>query len=130
MKKISLLFISVFVFLNVFISLSFGANSQSSNDFFEYATVDTDPSTDGYGTNSIVIRKNATGKAWFSVRGTGTMTVTLQFKCNGDTAWTDYADYTTNVRKLIDGGGAGVKWRSIVKDTAYTSGSKSFGFDW
>ena len=58
------------------------------------------------------------------------MTVTLQFKCQGDADWTDYGSYADNQRKSIDGGGAGVQWRAIVKNGDYTSGEKSFGFDW
>lgn len=111
----------------------YGANSQSSTDDYEYATVDTAPGADGYFTNEVSIRKQsdrADRKVWFSVRGTGSMTVTLQFKCPGDSTWTDYDTYTSNERKVVEGGSAGVKWRATVKNGDHTSGSKTFGLDW
>ena len=70
---------------------------------------------------------------YFSVRdaaGTGTMTVTLQFICPGETVWTDYDTYTAVTRLLIEGAAAGVSWRAGVKDADYTSGELIFGFDW
>ncbi len=58
------------------------------------------------------------------------MTVTLQFRCPDDSDWSDYSTYTSTVRKVVDGGASKVQWRAIVKDGAYTSGTKRFGFDW
>ena len=70
---------------------------------------------------------------YFSIRdaeGTGTMTVTLQFICPGETVWTDYDTYTTVTRLLIEGPAAGVLWRAGVKVGDWTSGELVFGFDW
>ena len=109
------------------------ANSLLSSDFYEYASVDTAPGASGYSTNSVTIRSKKgkiDGKVWFSIRGTGTMGVTVQFKCSGDSDWTDYETYNNNERKSLEGGGAGVQWRATVKQADYSSGSKSFGFDW
>ena len=127
------LFIVLFCF--VLVNPLFGANSQSSGATYEYATVDTDPSTNGYFTNTVipkVVRKKSQfGQIWFSVGGSGTMTVTLQFKrADIDTAWTDYDTYTSNVFKELNEGGANVQWRAIVKDDDYTTGTKIFGFSW
>jgi len=129
-KRVFLISLISIFFLITLTSFAFGANSQASTDFYEYATVDTAPGASGYGTNAVNIRSTHEKHAWFSIRGTGVMTVTLQFKCPGDTDWTDYMDYSSTERKLIEGGGAGVKWRAIVKNAEYTSGSKTFGFDW
>jgi len=114
-------------------SFSFAANSQATHNNYEYATVDTAPGASGYGTNEVKVRKKSSRQnqqVWFSIRGTGVMTVTLQFKCTGDSDYTDYEDYTGTERKVVDGGASGVVWRAIVKDGGHTSGSKTFGFDW
>jgi len=109
------------------------ANSKSNGPRKRYATVDTAPGADGYGTDAISPNTESLDKLFFSFRGTGSITVTLQFKCDGDTSWQDYADYsdfTDEPRKLIEGGAGKVKWRLIVKSGAYSSGSLTFGFDW
>ena len=123
------------------------ANSRSSDDYYEYATVHEEPAGDGYFTNTVGIRqKKGRDYVFFSIRetgimsdtGDGVMRVTLQFKCPGDDVWTDYAVYTKVCRKVLEGGGAGVVWRAGVKDDVsseaetqnYTSGEFTFGFDW
>ena len=106
------------------------ANSKTDTDYLQYATVDTAPGVDGYWTTELNIRSKKVSHAYFSVRGTGVMTVVLQFKAVGDTTWTDYATTTDNGRAALKGGGAGVKWRAGVKQAGRTSGSKIFGFDW
>lgn len=135
MKK---LFVVLFALL-IIIPNVFAANSQSSNASYEYATVNTDPgalATDVYGTNEInpkYLSKVGTSGAtniWFSIGGSGVMTVTLQFKRLVDSAWIDYEDYASNNRLLLEDRGHGVIWRAIVKGTNYTSGTKIFGFDW
>ena len=107
------------------------ANSKATSDFIQYATVDTDPGATGYYTAELNLRGKKTTVVYFSVRGTGSMTVVLQFKVTGDSVWTDYATTTNNGRAALKWGGAGVKWRAGVKNASgYTSGEKSFGFDW
>lgn len=106
------------------------ANSRASTDYISYATVDTAPGADGYFTAELNVRSKKISHAYFSVRGTGAMTVVLQFQAEGDSTWTDYASTTNNGRAALKGGGAGVKWRAGVKNAGHTSGSKTFGFDW
>jgi hypothetical protein len=128
------------------------ANSKSSGVFKEYATVDTQPAgTDlGYWTNEVCLRDKvndglAKDKMWFSIReyetdssaasDTSSMTVTLQFKCDGDLGWQDYVDLAGSElamgnRLLIEDTAAGVRYRAGVKDGSYTSGKITFGFDW
>ena len=107
------------------------ANSKTTSDYIQYATVDTDPGGNGYFTDELNLRGKKMTVVYFSVRGTGTMTVVLQFKGEGDVTYTDYATTTNNGRAALKGGGAGVKWRAGIKNTAaYRNGSKTFGFDW
>jgi len=124
------LFFLVLIVLCLMGDLVFAANAQVSKEGIEYAIVDTDPATAGYWTNPVY--ENGKGVIAFSVRGSGSMTVTLQFKCYGDSDWSDYPDgtYTTTTRILLYGNGAGVQWRAGVKDADYTSGEKSLGFDY
>ena len=126
------------------------ANSRSSGTNYEYATVDRRPTSAGYFTNSICPRdKHRVGKVskiFFSIReasadisanpsALSTITVGLQFKCEGDAGWTDFVDLAGGTlaignRIALDDMGAGVHWRAGVVDDAYTSGSVTFGFDW
>jgi len=109
------------------------ANSRLTSDYYEYATVDTAPGASGYATNLIKIRQKTgkiDGKVYFSIRGTFVATITVQFKCPGDSAWTDYNTYTNVTRKLLSGGASAVQWRALVKNGSFTSGEASFGFDW
>ena len=128
------------------------ANSKSSGEFKEYATVDTAPSGSelGYWTNEVCLRDKvnagkAKDKMYFSIREndadssgfseTSFMTVLLQFKCDGDAGWQNYLDLdgasiaVGNRLELADIG-AGVRWRAGVEDGGYISGSYTFGFDW
>ena len=87
MKKILLLAV-LFIFtalgLHFYSSPAIAANGQTSNDDQEFATVDTAPGADGYGTNAINVRRERVNskwkQVWFSIAGSGVMTVTLQFK--------------------------------------------------
>jgi len=128
------------------------ANSRSSGVNKEYATVDTAPSGVllGYWTNEVCLRDKvvagvAREKMWFSIRendadssgfsDTSSMTVLLQFKCEGDAGWQNFADFGGNDlaignRLIIEDTGAAVRWRAGVEDGSYTSGSYTFGFDW
>jgi len=118
------------------------ANSRDSAPYREYVTVNAEPAGTGYYTNTVFIRDKDLEHIFFSVRETGSaagvMTITLQFRCTGDDAWTDYDTYDEECRKVIEGGAAGVQWRAGVKsdDSSgvatqnYTSGEFTFGFDW
>lgn len=110
------------------------ANSISSSDYKEYATVDTAPGSDGFWTTPISMRGKNISNMHFSLRGTGTATVTLQFKCEGDAAWTDFYNdgvaFVTGQNTVIDGNSGNVQWRAGVKQGGLTSGSVTFGFDW
>lgn len=106
------------------------ANSKSSSEYYEYATVNADPAEAGYFTNAVSLRQKDIHHVFFSLRGTGTMDVTLQFKCPGDSGWSDYSDYDAACRKLIEGNAGGVQWRAGVKHAGRTSGEMIFGFDW
>ena len=128
MKKLTG-FLIVLLFI-IIAPILMSVNSQSSAGRYEYATVDTDPAAAGYWTNEINPRGKSQNQVYFSLRGSGSMTVTLQFICTGDASWTDYDTYTAVTRLKIEGAAAGVRWRAGVKDTDYTSGSLTFGFDW
>ena len=126
------------------------ANSKDSTANREYATVDTLPGSAGYFTNEVDVRlKRKNDKVhciFFSIReeeadlseapSTGsTITVNLQFKCPGDSAWTNYvpldgSSFAIGNRVAIEDIGAGVLWRAGVVSDGFTSGSVIFGFDW
>jgi len=125
------------------------ANSRTSGAFKEYATVDTLPTGLGYFTNTVNVRAirktNKELRIYFSIReeeadsseasDTSTMTVTLQYMCDGDSGWQDYVPLDGSAlavgnRVVIEDSGAAVLWRAGVKDGEFTSGSLTFGFDW
>jgi len=125
------------------------ANRRSQGEFKEYATVDTVPTGLGYFTEALDLRSLRKVKkelrVYFSIReweadssaasDTSEMTVTLQFKCEGDAGWQDYVSLDGSTlavgnRVEIRDFGAAVLWRAGVKWYEYTSGSVTFGFDW
>ena len=125
------------------------ANRRSSGSFKEYATVDTAPTGLGYFTNSVDLRAlrkdNREFRAYFSIRewesdssdasDTSVLTITLQYKCEGDAGWQNYVPLDGSVlavgnRVVIEDSGAAVLWRAGVLDGNFTSGSITFGFDW
>ena len=124
------------------------ANSRSSGDNYEYATVDTLPTSAGYFTKSIDARHKLkrNDKLFFSIReaaadvsaapsALSSVTVVLQFMCPGDSAWSDFvpldgSSFAIGNRVEIEDRGAGVQWRAGVRSDEYTSGSVRFGFDW
>jgi len=129
------------------------ANSRSSGVNKEYATVNIAPSGTelGYWTNEVCLRDKrnsgvAKDKMYFSIRetdadssedvsDTASMTVSLQFKCDGDLGWQafvplDGSELAVGNRLIIEDTGAAVRWRAGVKDGDYTSGILTFGFDW
>lgn len=110
------------------------ANSNTSGDYKEYATVDSIPATGGHWTNPLSLRGRGIASVNFSIRGTGSAVVTLQFKCDGDADWTDYRNdgnaFETGDFKVLEGNSGNLQWRAGVKVASYTSGSVTFGFDW
>lgn len=128
------------------------ANTKSSGTYKEYITVNEQASGTDFGdwTEEVCLRDKvkagvAKDKMWFSIReaeadssqasDTSVMTVTLQFKCDGDLGWQDFVDLAGNAlavgnRLVIEDTGAAVRWRAGVKDGGWTSGSLTFGFDW
>jgi len=113
------------------------ANSRTSADYREQATVDTAPASGGYFTNAInpkQLNKGTTNKGarviYFSVRGTGQMTVTLQFRPIGETTWTDFATFKRPVQQILEDERSGTRWRIGVKQGARVSGSLTVGFNW
>lgn len=114
------------------------ANSRSSAHRHEYASIDTAPGTDGYWCNEVSMAEKRVNQLFWSRRGAGIGTVTIQFKCPGDSTWTDYVtteDLSTGQRFRLDDQAIGVRWRTGIKeDTSandcYTSGTITVGFDW
>lgn len=119
------------------------ANSKNDGHGYKYATVDTAPApgSGGYYTSEVAPRKEQIDRFYFSIRETtrdsvaSVVTVKLQFKCPGDTDWTDKKngteDWAIGDRAVINDFAAGVIWRAgVVDDSDYTSGSVTFGFDW
>jgi len=125
-------------------------NSRSSGVNKEYATIDTQPGAAGYFSNSVSVRylrsKKKISKVFFSIRETNTdisaapsalstITVVLQFMCEGDLGWTDYIPLDASTLAIgnrfeIGDLGASVHWRAGVVSDGFTSGSVTFGFDW
>ena len=127
------------------------ANTKSSDEYYEYATVDTAPGAAGYFTNPVSGRHEKVEKLFFSIRepSASVATVTIQFKCTGDAGWQDYTQSQKQIlgpnsadvsdveetfivgnRIVIEDSGPGVQWRAGVKQGDYTSGTVTFGFDW
>lgn len=119
------------------------ANRKINGHGYLYATVDTKPAPGGggYYTDEVAPRINKTGRFYFSIRETSpdsspsVITVKLQYKCIGDSGWTEKLNgtvaFATGVRIVIIDNAAGVRWRAgVVDDADYTSGAVTFGFDW
>jgi hypothetical protein len=122
------------------------ANSRSSGRYYEYAKVDTAPAngSGGYFTNPVYPRKKKITKLFFSIRETtddstaSVVVVKLQFKCPGDTGWTNHMtgvegdkNWPIGTRVSLNEWGEGVEWRAGVEDgNDFTSGAVTFGFDW
>lgn len=111
------------------------ANNRRSSKRYEYAEVDTTPGAPGYFTNPISLDNKPNQRASFSIRGTGDVTVSLQFRCPEEILWTDYVNadvtFTNGTRFQIEDFSQGVEWRAgVISDANYTSGSVVFGFDW
>ena len=115
------------------------ANSRTtggSGYYFEKASVDADPGAAGYGCNPVSNLAHSPGKQpglkRFFIETLGTdAEVTLQWKYDTASTWTDYKTYTAVDRENIDDTTAGVSWKAIVKDGKQgSSGTSLFGIDW
>jgi len=125
------------------------ANSKSTGAFKRYATVDTAPDELGYFTDALDLREirksKGENRVYFSIReyeadssggsDTSEITITLQFKCEGDLGWQDYVPLDGSAlavgnRVILEDSGAAVLWRAGVKWYNYGGGIITFGFDW
>ena len=109
------------------------ANTQHTGQNYTYVTVDTAPAAAGYWTESVNMLKKNVDKMFFSQSGAGSATIVLQFKRPSDADWVDFTHGLTieeGIRFVIEGVGAGVRWRAGVEEGGYVSGSVKFGFDW
>ena len=92
---------------------------------YENASIDTAPAAGGYYTTAVSgLEKH--GVLYMSMRGTWAGTVTLQFRPNSDTAWSAYATYTANDRRIIEDP-TDCEWRIGVAFGGYTSGTIRLG---
>lgn len=125
------------------------ANTRITGTNYEYAKVDTIPTSIGWFTNEVnvrEIREKKQSRVFFSIRenkpdvseaisALSVATVLLQFKRPTDLDWTDYVAVAGatfaigTVVEIIDDG-AGVRYRAGVTSVGYVSGSVRFGFDW
>ena len=116
------------------------ANSKQVKSYSNYITVDTNPGEGGYWTDPIGVRSmpDRIPVLYFSVREDNNetpsvVTPVLQFKCEGDSNWTDYhngENFSIGDRVRIEDNGPRVQWRAGVKQDGFTSGRIRIGFDW
>lgn len=111
------------------------ADKQLSGRHYEYVKITTVPGADGDWCEPVTVKKSKDVEAlFFSRRGGGTATVSIQFKTpESGAAWTDYLtdeDLSDGVRLRLDELGTGVQWRAGVKNGNFTSGTITVGFDW
>ena len=115
------------------------ANRKLSGDKYVAAVIDTAPSSDGYWTDSVSFInsgvKKDLDKVVVSIRGTGSVVPTLQFRDgNIDSTWTDFYNAGTAFEVgdvyEIETKVIGLEWRVGVKDGGYTSGEITVGLNW
>ncbi len=105
------------------------ANRKANGTKYKSAIIDTAPEAAGYYCDPVSARDNRLGNMYMSVRGSGSATVTLQFKAIDDTSWTVYDTYTANTRQLIDDY-SDTQWRIGVASGDYASGTVKVGIDY
>ena len=117
------------------------ANKKVNGDRYAYASIDTAPGEGGYWSDAVSMSNKNTKSLFFSYRGGGVGTVTIQFKCPEDDDWTDLTTDQTiedGVRFIVEDFASGVKYRAGLKEDVnssaandtYTSGTIICGFDW
>ena len=110
------------------------ANSVTSGDRHSFATIDTAPGASGYWTASVSMSNKNARALFFSRKGGGVGTVTLQFKtAETGAVWQDFTanlSLLNGVRYMIDDSASGVSWRAGVKNGNYSSGDIIVGLDW
>ncbi len=110
------------------------ANTQQTKPRYEYVTVTEGPPADGSWCNGVNMTGHKTDELFFSRRGGGSATISIQFKTGeSGAAWTDYltdVDLSDGARCILDDHGAGVRWRAGVKENGWSSGTVIVGFDW
>ena len=109
------------------------------SDRYRYAIIDEAPGSGGFWCEPVSMTQVNAKALFFSRRGTGVATVTLQYRTpETGSVWQDYTTSETlsnGVRFRIDDFGAGVKWRAGIKEdtsasNTYTSGTIRLGLDW
>jgi len=109
------------------------ANTSLNSDRYRYISIDTAPGASGAWSDAVSMSAVKGGPIWFSRRGGGNGTVTIQYKTKWDTEWRDLTtdvDLADGVRCILDDMGAGVAWRAGIKSGGYTDGTIIVGFDW
>lgn len=110
------------------------ANTKLNGDRYRYISIDTAPGAAGEWCDAVGMAQVSAKALFFSYRGGGSATVTLQFRTpETGSAWTDYSTDETienGSRYILDDHGAGVKWRAGVKQGGLASGTVIVGFDW
>jgi hypothetical protein len=110
------------------------ANSRTSSDRREEASVDTDPGANGYGCNAVAPSRlpvQNKKEVMFYIKSIASgATITLQWKDLDDTDFTDYAGYTTVGRHVIREIAKDTEWQAIIKNAAQGTGTSVFGLSW
>jgi len=117
------------------------ANAKLNGPRYHYASIDTAPGSGGYWSDAVSMSKVNANQLFWSRSGEGLGTVFLQFQLpHTGAAWTDYIsgqDLVDGERFRLDDMGAGVKWRTGIKEdtsadpiTVAVSGTTIVGFDW
>lgn len=113
------------------------ANSRTSANRYEEASVDTDPGSAGYGCNPVSPRAKSKAigeqgkKVCFYISSIASgATVTVRWKRRGAVSYTEYGDYTAVTREQLSDDSVDILYDAIVKDDAQGTGTTVFGFDW
>ena len=104
------------------------ANGKNDGVRYQNVIVDTAPAAGGYFSTPVDAKTNRIGVMHFSIRGTWTGTVTLQYKRPEDSTWTDYEEYTENTREIIEDT-SDTQWRIGVAESDYGTGTITAGID-
>ena len=108
------------------------ANSRTSGETYEEASVDTDPGANGYACLSVSNKVSAKFLNFY-IKSIGTgAEVVLQWKRTDDTSWYDIGNaYTATGKYALQDKATDVYYRAIVKDDKQGSGGTTvFGIEW